>query len=142
MQRKFLHSKINSKIYKLLFILLSTVVIVICFPANSKTVFVLIANSGSENEGIYTISYNDEESDNSNEVIIFESQEDASHYNELLKKQNIRGLVVEEIKYEEVEEFCKYERYKCRVISEGTPLVPPARNKRNNFLPQQNPNHL
>jgi hypothetical protein len=127
----------NRKVWKLLLLAVVTVMTVACIPTEkqapslTKKVFVLLINPQSQNEGIYTISYQ-----NTQQVLMFESEEEVARYNDLLKKQNFGGLVVEEINQWEIEAYCKTQRYECKLIKKGTQVVPPQENAPTDFLPK------
>lgn len=91
-------------------------------------VFVLLINSGSQNEGIYAISNEDQQ-----QILMFESQQDAIRYNELLNQQDFDGLAVEEIEREVVDGFCEAQNYECILVTEGTQMIPPEENAETNF---------
>lgn len=101
-------------------------------PPASREVFVLLVNPYSQNEGIYSISH-----DNKEQILMFESREDAIRYNELLAEQDFAGLAVEEITQWEVNEFCKAQRYECKLVTQGTRIIPPQENAETDFLPEE-----
>jgi len=96
-------------------------------------VFVLLFNAHSENEGIHTITY-----EGRHKVLMFQEEEDGTHFALLLEKQGFPTPEVEPIEREEVEEFCKSVDYDLEFIPsyydpesgcEQRPLViPPSSN--------------
>lgn len=87
-------------------------------------VFVLLFNARTENEGIHTIQIGDR-----NQVLMFESEDDATRYALLLEAQDFPTPTVEAIDSEEVEEFCHSVGYDCEIVSEGMLAIPPESNK-------------
>lgn len=86
-------------------------------------VFVLLYNSGTDNEGIHTLQIGDRDC-----VLMFESEDDATRYALLLEAQDFPTPSVEEIESEEVEEFCQSAGYQSKLITKGMLEVPPERN--------------
>jgi len=85
--------------------------------------YVLLYNSGTDNEGIHTLQIGDRDF-----VLMFESEEDALRYALLLEAQDFPLPTVEAIDSEEIEEFCAGAGYESKFISEGMLEVPPERN--------------
>jgi hypothetical protein len=77
-------------------------------------VFVLLFNAGTENEGIHTIRVGD-----SNTVLMFEQEDDATRYAMLLEAQDFPVPSVETVEREEVEEFCESAGYDCQFVPQG-----------------------
>jgi hypothetical protein len=90
----------------------------------SRTVYVLLYNSGTANEGIHTIKV-----DEMNDVVLmFESQADASSFALELEAVNFPKPTVEAINREEIMGFCQSSQLICKVIPPGTPVDPPPYN--------------
>lgn len=86
-------------------------------------VFVLLFNAGTENEGIHTIQAGDR-----NQVLMFESEDDATRYALMLEAQDFNPPTIEAIDSEEVEGFCSDAGYEAKLIGEGMLALPPERN--------------
>jgi hypothetical protein len=65
-------------------------------------VFVLLFNARTENEGIHTVRVGDR-----NQVLMFESEDDASRFALMLEAQDFPPATVEPMDSEEIEEFCE-----------------------------------
>jgi hypothetical protein len=98
-------------------------------------VFVLLFNPHAENEGIHTIEY-----EGRNRVLMFEEEEDASHYALLLEKQAFPKPTVESFEREEIEIFCQNTGYDTEFIPsyydpqsgyERQMVIPPSSNVEN-----------
>lgn len=74
-------------------------------------VFVLLFNSGTKNEGIYTFKHGER-----NTVFMLEEEEDASHYALLLEKQDFPKSTIESFEREDIEIFCQEAGYGARLI--------------------------
>ncbi|BAC89605.1 DUF3110 domain-containing protein [Gloeobacter violaceus] len=85
---------------------------------------VLIFNSGSENEGIYTLNV-----DSENTVVAFESREDAERYANLLEAQDFIVPEVELIEAEEIKQFCEDSSLGLIVVEAGQLVMPPEKSK-------------
>jgi tetratricopeptide (TPR) repeat protein len=92
-------------------------------PSNQlpQTVYVLLYNVGTDNEGIHTISVDD-----NHKILLFESQEDAATFAQQLGEQNFPVPSVEAMKAEEILLFCKNSGYDWEFIPKGTIRTPPA----------------
>jgi hypothetical protein len=88
-----------------------------------KRIFVLLFNAGTENEGIHSIQIG-----NSNKVLMFESEDDATRFGVMLEAQDFPEATVEEFDLEEIEEFCNGAGYEAELISEGMLALPPESN--------------
>ncbi len=107
-------------------------------------VFVLLFNSGTENEGIHTLNIGEQ-----NIVLMFEEEDDATRYSLLLEAQDFMTPSVESIDREEVEEFCSSANYESRLVPKGfVPedefdrllIAPPQRNlEQTNWDEEQDP---
>jgi len=85
-------------------------------------VYVLLFNTGTENEGIHTLKI--QEGDR-NVVLMFESEDDATRYGLMLEAQDFPSPTVECFESEEIEEFCEGAHYECVLVPEGTLALPP-----------------
>ena len=85
---------------------------------------VLIFNVGSENEGIYTLSVESE-----NTVVAFESEDDAQRYAMLLEAQDFMVPQVESIDAEEIKRFCEDSSLGLIVVEAGQLVMPPEKAK-------------
>ncbi|NEP87944.1 MAG: DUF3110 domain-containing protein [Okeania sp. SIO2C2] len=89
-------------------------------------VFVLLFNARTENEGIHTIQSGDR-----NQVLMFESEDDATRFGVLLEAQDFPSPAVEEFDQEEIIEFCRGVNYEWKVIPAGALEMPPENNVEN-----------
>lgn len=88
-----------------------------------KRVFVLLFNARTENEGIHSIRIGDR-----NQVLMFESEDDATRFGLMLEAQDFPTPTVEEMDAEDIEEFCDSAGYDCKLITEGLLELPPETN--------------
>ncbi|HEY9650993.1 MAG TPA: DUF3110 domain-containing protein [Coleofasciculaceae cyanobacterium] len=88
-----------------------------------KRVFVLLFNARTENEGIHSIRIGDR-----NQVLMFESEDDATRFGLMLEAQDFPTPTVEAMDAEEIEEFCSSAGYDCKLITEGLLELPPEKN--------------
>jgi hypothetical protein len=86
-------------------------------------VFVLLFNARTENEGIHTLKVEDRDV-----VLMFESEDDATRYALLLEAQDFTSPSVERFDQAEIEEFCESGTYECKLVPEGTLVIPPESN--------------
>ena len=86
-------------------------------------VYVLLYNTGTDNEGIHTLQIG-----NKDIVLMFESEDDATRYALLLEAQDFYSPTVEAIDSEEIEEFCTGAGYDWKLVTEGMLEIPPERN--------------
>ena len=86
-------------------------------------VFVLLFNARTENEGIHTIQVGDR-----NQVLVFESEDDATRFAVMLEAQDFPTATVEAIDDEEIKEFCEGADYDWELIPEGALALPPETN--------------
>ena len=86
-------------------------------------VFVLLFNARTENEGIHTLKVEDRDV-----VLMFESEDDATRYALLLEAQDFTSPSVERIDQAEIEAFCESGTYECKLVPEGTLVIPPEIN--------------
>jgi uncharacterized protein YcfL len=93
-------------------------------PTNqSNTVYVLLYNPKSNNEGIHAIKI-----DGVNKILMFDSQADASSFAAKLTEQNFSTPLVEAIDINEVLNFCRNQKYICELIPVGVEAMPPKDN--------------
>jgi Protein of unknown function (DUF3110) len=85
------------------------------------TVYVLLYKAANNTEAIHTILYN-----NRNKVLMFEKQEDASAFAQLLQEQNFPMPSLEAISELEVRAFCQASNYDCELVRAGADLTPPT----------------
>lgn len=86
-------------------------------------VFVLLFNARTENEGIHTLKVEERDV-----VLMFESEDDATRYALLLEAQDFTSPSVERFDQAEIEEFCESGTYECKLVPEGTLVIPPESN--------------
>ena len=77
-------------------------------------IFVLLYNSGTENEGIHSI-----ELKGRTIVLMFEDVEDAERYCGLLEAQDFPLPSVEEIDIDEIRDFCNKLDYECKLVEKN-----------------------
>ncbi|MDR9403671.1 MAG: DUF3110 domain-containing protein [Halothece sp. Uz-M2-17] len=83
-------------------------------------VYVLLFNTGSENQGIHSLKMGDRDI-----VLMFESEDDATRFALMLEAQDFPEPSVEEIDAEEIEAFCEEAGYEAQHIPEGKLITPP-----------------
>lgn len=86
-------------------------------------VFVLLFNARTENEGIHTIRVGDR-----NQVLMFESEDDATRFALMLEAQDFPTATVEAMDVEEIKEFCEQAGYDWEVVPDGALALPPETN--------------
>jgi hypothetical protein len=87
-------------------------------------VFVLIFNAGTDNEGIHTIRVGD-----SNKILMFELEDDATRFSLLLEAQDFASPTVEAMDAEDIKEFCEGAGYEWEIIpKDGNLIMPPEIN--------------
>ena len=77
-------------------------------------IFVLLYNSGTENEGIHSIELNGRTI-----VLMFEDKDDAIRYCGLLEAQDFPLPTVEKINITEIREFCLKLDYECKLVEKN-----------------------
>ena len=77
-------------------------------------VFVLLYNSGSDNEGIHSI-----ELKGKTIVLMFEDKDDAIRYCGLLEAQDFPSPTVESINIEEIKDFCIKLDYEYKLVEKN-----------------------
>ncbi|TRV45360.1 MAG: DUF3110 domain-containing protein [Microcystis panniformis Mp_MB_F_20051200_S9] len=92
-------------------------------PSNQlpQSVYVLLYNSGTDNEGIHTISHQGRHT-----ILMFESSSDATNFARQLREHNFPVPSVESILMEEIIAFCKEVSYDWEVVPEGANKIPPV----------------
>ncbi|MGK7956099.1 MAG: DUF3110 domain-containing protein [Crocosphaera sp.] len=88
-----------------------------------STIYVLLFNARTENEGIHTVQMGDR-----NKILMFESEDDATRYALLLEAQDFPTPTVEAFDAKEIEEFCRQADYDWELISAGELAIPPEQN--------------
>jgi len=86
-----------------------------------QTVYVLLYNARTDNEGIHTISHQEKET-----ILLFEASADATNFAQQLRKQNFPVPSVETMETETIISFCQEEGYDWRFVPEGTDETPPV----------------
>lgn len=86
-------------------------------------VFVLLFNAGTENQGIHTVKVGDR-----NQVLMFESEDDATRFAVMLEAQDFPPATVEAMDSEEIEEFCEDADYDWELVPDGALALPPEAN--------------
>ena len=86
-------------------------------------IFVLLYNSGTENEGIHSI-----ELKGRTIVLMFENRDDADRYCGLLEAQDFPLPTVEVINIDEIRNFCSKLDYECKLVEKNfVPKTPEDR---------------
>ena len=93
-------------------------------------IYVLLYNSGTEQEGIHSI-----ELKGRTIVLMFEDKEDAERYCGLLEAQDFPIPVVEQINVDEIKEFCKKCDYETRLVERN--FIPKTQEDRLLITPPQ-----
>lgn len=86
------------------------------------SVYVVLFNVGTDNEGIHSIRIGDR-----HQVLMFESEDDAIRFGILLEAQDSPPPTIEKIDREEIEEICEDAGYEPVFVPEGE-LVTPVEN--------------
>jgi tetratricopeptide (TPR) repeat protein len=94
------------------------------FDQMPHTVYVLLYNVGTDNEGIHTISNQEK-----NTILIFESSVDAANFARQLGEQNFPVPSVEAMKAEEIFLFCHQLGHNWEFVPQGTNRTSPSQNK-------------
>lgn len=76
------------------------------------SVFVLLFNARTDNEGIYSTQVGDR-----NVILMFEQEDDAVRYADQLEAEDFPKPTVEGIDPEEIEEFCKDSDYDFKLVT-------------------------
>ena len=96
------------------------------FDQMPYTVYVLLYNVGTDNEGIHTISVDD-----NHKILLFESQEDAATFARQLGEQNFPVPSVEAMKAEEIFLFCHQLGHNWEFVPKGKTITPPSQRVEN-----------
>jgi CHAT domain-containing protein len=89
-----------------------------------QTVYVLLYNVGTDNEGIHTITDQDKQT-----ILMFESSADATNFARQLRKQNFPVPSVEGMSVEEIISFCEEVGYDWEFVPEGANKIPPIESR-------------
>lgn len=84
------------------------------------SVYVILFNARTENEGIHSLQM-----DGRHLVLMFEVEDDAIRFGGLLEAQDFPPSSVEAFDAEEIEEFCEGAGYEAVSVPDGTLLMPP-----------------
>ncbi|MEM9087727.1 MAG: DUF3110 domain-containing protein [Cyanobacteria bacterium P01_F01_bin.53] len=84
------------------------------------SVYVILFNARTENEGIHSLQM-----DGRHLVLMFEVEDDAIRFGGLLEAQDFPPSSVEAFEAEEIEEFCEGAGYEAVSVPDGTLLMPP-----------------
>jgi Protein of unknown function (DUF3110) len=87
------------------------------------SVFVLLFNARTDNEGIYSTQVDDR-----NVILMFEQKDDAVRYADQLEAEDFPKPTVEDIDPEEIEEFCQDSDYDCILVTAEMLVTPPTQN--------------
>ena len=96
-------------------------------------IFVLLYNSGSEEEGIHSIELKGQTI-----VLMFEEKDDAERYCGLLEAQDFPKPIVESVDYDEIKQFCISSGYESRLVEKN--FIPKTQEDRLLITPP--PKHL
>jgi Protein of unknown function (DUF3110) len=92
-------------------------------PKTSSRLWILIYNSGTDNEGIYSRFQ-----DGKNQVVAFETEDDALRYSIMLEAQDFPEPKVERIDEDELREFCAGANLTLAIVTSKDLAVPPEQN--------------
>jgi len=92
-------------------------------PKTSSRVWILIYDSGTDNEGIYSRFENGR-----NQVVAFETEDDALRYSIMLEAQDFPEPKVERIDEDELREFCAGASLELVIVTGKDLAVPPEQN--------------
>ena len=87
------------------------------------SVFVLLFNARTDNEGIYSTQVGDR-----NVILMFEQEDDAVRYADQLEAEDFPKPTVEGIDPEEIKEFCQDSDYDFIVVTPEMLVTPPTQN--------------
>ena len=85
------------------------------------SVFVLLFNARTDNEGIYSTQVGDR-----NVILMFEQEDDAVRYADQLEAEDFPKPTVEGIDPEEIEEFCQDSDYDFILVTSEMLVTPPS----------------
>ena len=86
------------------------------------SVYVILFNARTENEGIHSLQM-----DGRHLVLMFEVEDDAVRFGGLLEAQDFPPSSVEAFEAEEIEEFCTGAGYEAVSVPDGTLIMPPEK---------------
>ncbi|WP_310481831.1 DUF3110 domain-containing protein [Chamaesiphon sp. VAR_48_metabat_403] len=87
------------------------------------SVFVLLFNARTDNEGIYSTQVGDR-----NVILMFEQEDDALRYADQLEAEDFPKPTVEGIDPEEIKEFCQDSDYDFIIVTPEMLVTPPSQN--------------
>ncbi|EFA73830.1 conserved hypothetical protein [Raphidiopsis brookii D9] len=89
------------------------------------SVFVLIFNAGTDNEGIHSVLVGDR-----NTIMMFESEDDATRFALMLEAQDFPMAKVENIDQREIQEFCQEHGFEWQFVPADSSVLitPPPKN--------------
>ena len=85
------------------------------------SVFVLLFNARTDNEGIYSTQVGDR-----NVILMFEQEDDAVRYADQLEAEDFPKPTVEGIDPEEIKEFCQDSDYDFIIVTPEMLVTPPT----------------
>ena len=88
-----------------------------------RQVYILIYNSGTNNEGIHVIQIPEKKT-----VLMFESKKSAEKFGLELKQNNFYTPTIEPIAIQEIKDFCFTSKYECRLINKKEYISAPLDN--------------
>ena len=89
--------------------------------AQPRSVYVLLYNPKSSNEGIYSVKNGKVDT-----ILMFDSESAAKKYALQLKSTKFPQPNVEAISASEIQKFCRIQKHICRVIPWGIEVSPPT----------------
>ncbi|MBD2138967.1 DUF3110 domain-containing protein [Anabaena sp. FACHB-1237] len=93
------------------------------------SVFVLIFNAGTDNEGVHSIRSITPDGLVRNKILMFESEDDATRFALMLEAQDFPEPTVEKMSADDIKEFCQSAGYDWEFIPKDQDLViPPETN--------------
>ncbi|MFM7363138.1 MAG: DUF3110 domain-containing protein [Cuspidothrix sp.] len=88
-------------------------------------VFVLIFNVGTDNEGIHSVRIRNTQGIQTNQILLFELEDDATRYALMLEAQDFPVPTVEMMDADDVKEFCESSGYNWEIIPANSDLIIP-----------------
>ena len=86
------------------------------------SVYVVLFNARTENEGIHSLQMEGKQL-----VLMFEVEDDATRFAVMLEAQDFPAASVEAFEQEEIEEFCESAGYKAELVEDGSLMTPPEK---------------
>ncbi|MGD1864193.1 MAG: DUF3110 domain-containing protein [Phormidesmis sp.] len=86
------------------------------------SVYVVLFNARTENEGIHSLQMEGKQL-----VLMFEVEDDATRFAVMLEAQDFPAASVEAFEQEEIEEFCESAGYEAVLVEDGTLMTPPEK---------------